>query len=185
MFTYYLNSLHEFREKNLALGQASSRAWLELVAHIIDGQYLVGRAVLHPPAQAGAHRPGAHWERISTENHHQLAMKWVDDVVAKSTKAQEIIFAAVTHNATGWSEFGQEFLHKLQRDAGPDYADALKLIEQSLQGIASAESAATTSGRKVVDSRPRTAGIKSAVKKPASTKVTRATGKIAKVGKTA
>ena len=37
MFTYYLNSLHEFREKNLELGQASTRAWLELVAHFIDG----------------------------------------------------------------------------------------------------------------------------------------------------
>lgn len=183
MFTYYLNSLHEFREKNLALGQASSRAWLELVAHFIDGQYLVGRAVLHPAAQPGEHRPGAHWERVATNDHHELAMKWVDEVVAKTTKAQEIIFAAVAHNATGWSDFGQEFLQKLQHDAGPEYADALKLIEQTMQGIASSESAAMKSARDEVKVIPRPAAKKSTAKKPAVKTLSRPPARGRKAGK--
>lgn len=183
MFTYYLNSLHEFREKNLELGQASSRAWLELVAHLVDGQYLVGRAVLHPAAQPGTLHPGAHWERVSTNNHHELAMKWVNDVVAKTTKAQEIIFAAIAHNATGWSEFGQEFLHKLQRDAGPEYSDALKLIEQTMQGIVSSESAAIKSAGDVVNAIPRPAAKKSVGKKPAAKTVPRVPSKGSKAGK--
>ncbi|MEN9879779.1 MAG: hypothetical protein RIQ55_425 [Pseudomonadota bacterium] len=183
MFTYYLNSLHEFREKNLEFGQASTRAWLELVAHFIDGQYLVGRAVLHPAAHHGEHGPGAHWERVATNDHHELAMKWVDDVVAKTTKAQEIIFAAVAHNATGWSEFSQEFLHKLEHDASPEYAEVLKLIEQAMQGIASTESAAMKSARDLVKAIPRPVAKKSVTKRPSAKAVSRVPGKNSKAGK--
>ncbi len=169
MFTYYLSSLHEFREKNLELGQASTRAWMEVVAHLIDGQYLIGRAVLHPAAlQADTHHPGAHWEQVTTNDHHHLAMKWMDEAVAKATKAQEIVFAAFAHNATGWSEFGQEFMRKLQRDAGPEYAEALKLIDQTMRDIASAESAAMKSARGVVQVTPRPAAKKAVAKKVAT-----------------
>ena len=184
MFTYYLKSLHVFREKNLELGQASTRAWLELVAHFIDGQYLVGRAVLHPAVQPGDHRPGAHWERVESNDHHELAMKWVDDVVAKTTKAQEIIFAAVAHNATGWSEFGQEFLHKLQHDAGPEYTDVLQLVEQTMQGIVASESVAMASAREVVNTPTVTAAKKITAKKKAAKTPVRAMGKAGKTGKT-
>lgn len=171
MFTYYLSSLHEFREKNLELGQATTRAWLEIMAHLVDGQYLIGRAVLHPATPQPDHHAGAHWERVTTNNHQELVMKWIDEGMVKATKAQEIVFAAFAHNATGWSEFGHEFMRKLQRDAGPEYADALKLIDKTMQDIASAESTALHSARAAVQV-PR--ARKPVPKKPAAKKSTKA-----------
>lgn len=150
MFTYYLNSLHEFREKNLEFGEATTQAWLEIMAHLINGQYLIGRAVLHPAGSQTAHHPGAHWESAATNDHHELMMKWIDESVVKANKAQEIVFAAFAHNATGWHDFGHEIVRKLQRDAGPEYADALKLIDSTMREIASAESTALKSAVNVV-----------------------------------
>ena len=176
MFTYYLSSLHQYREKNLELGQATSRAWMEIVAHLIDGQYLIGRAVLHPATPAQPHHVGAYWERESVNDHQELVMKWLDEGVAKAVKAQEIIFAAFTHHATGWEDFGHEFLRKLQRDIGPEYADALKVIDQTMQGIASAESTALQSARNAVvvpQTIRKPAAKKAAVKKPAAKKPAR------------
>ena len=181
MFTYYLSSLHEYREKNLELGQATSRAWMEIVAHLIDGQYLIGRAVLHPATSVQPHHAGAHWEHETVNDHQELVMKWLDEGVAKAAKAQEIIFAAFTHHATGWGDFSHEFLRKLERDVGPEYADALKIMDQTMQSIATAESTALQSARGAVSvpkttRRPaakRAAVKKSAASKPAAKKPTR------------
>lgn len=174
MFTYYLSSLHEYREKNLELGQATSRAWMEMVAHLIDGQYLIGRAVLHPAIPILEHHAGAHWQRETVNDHQELVMKWLDEGVAKATKAQEIVFAAFTHHAAGWETFGHEFLRKLQRDVGPEYTEALQMMDQTLQGIASAESTALESAHNAVTV-PKTiskpAAKKAAVKKPAARKL--------------
>lgn len=173
MFTYYLSSLHEFREKNLDLGRATSRAWMEIVAHLIDGQYLIGRAILHPATPALPHHAGAHWEHETVNDHQELVMKWLDESVEKATKAHEIFFAALTHHATGWEDFGHEFLRKLQRDVGPEYADALALIDQTLQGVASAEATALQSARNVVNTptmRSKLAAKTSAPRRPAAKK---------------
>lgn len=157
MFTYYLSSLHELREKNLELSRATTQAWLEVMAHLIDGHYLIGRAVLHPAATPlESHHAGLHWEKVSTNDHQELVMKWLDEGIAKATKAQEIIFAAFTHHTAGWSELGHELVQKLQRDAGPEYADALQFIDQAMRGAAMAESAALNIARQSAKA-PRTA----------------------------
>lgn len=140
MFTYYLSSLHEYREKNLELSQTTMRAWLDIMAHVIDGQYLIGRAVLHPASyHSDAHYAQAHWERVTVNDHQELMMKWIDESVAKATYIQEIVYAALAHNVTGWSEFGHELVRKLQKDIGPEYADTLQLIDNAISEIVTSE----------------------------------------------
>lgn len=171
MFPYYLSTLHKLREKNLQLGQATTQAWLDLAAHIIDGQYLVGHAILNQPVSGiDAHHPGGHWEREG--EHQQLALKWANEAVARTTKVQEIIFAAVLHSATNWQDLGHELLNKLQHDVAPEYADALKLIEQAMQDIASAESAAKKTANGILIAPSRLPAKKPPTKKPAAKKRT-------------
>ena len=151
MFTYYLSSLHELREKNIVLSHATTHAWLEIVAHLIDGQYLIGRAILHPAlAPMASSHPDLHWEKVSHDDHQELVMKWFDEGVSKAAKAQEIVFAAFTHHATGWGEIGHELMQKLQRDAGPEYVDALRFIDKTMHDVVTAESAALHTARQVV-----------------------------------
>ncbi|MGV1016532.1 MAG: hypothetical protein ACOYBW_04040, partial [Fluviibacter phosphoraccumulans] len=50
MFAYYLKSLHNLREQNLELGKTTSQAYLDLVFSYLEGQYLLGKALLHPSA---------------------------------------------------------------------------------------------------------------------------------------
>lgn len=157
MFTYYLSSLHELREKNLALSHATTHAWLEIMAHLIDGQYLIGRAILHPATTPlASHHPDLHWEKVRHDDHQELVMKWLDEGVSKAAKAQEIVFAAFTHHATGWGEIGHELMQKLQRDAGPEYVEALRFIDKTMQDVVTAESAALHTARQVVKT-PRVA----------------------------
>ena len=178
MFTYYLSSLHELREKNLELSRATTHAWLEVMAHMIDGQYLIGRAILHPATQQlGSHHPGAHWERVGDKDHQELVMKWLDEGVAKTAKAQELIFAAFTHHATGWGQLGHELVRKLQYDAGPEFADALKLIDQTMQDVVSTESAALQKAHQAMKV-PR-AAVKASAKKTNTTTTTSAPVKTA------
>lgn len=98
-------------------------------------------------------------------------MKWLDEGAAKTAKAQEMIFAAFTHHATGWGELGHELVRKLQRDAGPEFADALKLIDQTMKDVVSAESAALQTARQAMK------GTRVAVKAPAKRPVKRAEAK--------
>lgn len=183
MFTYYLSSLHELREKNLELNRATTHAWLEVMAHVIDGQYLVGRAILHPAAhQLGSHHPGAHWEMGSNSDHQELVMKWLNEGVAKTAKAQELIFAAFTHHATGWGELGHELVRKLQKDAGPEFTAALKMIDQTMHDVVSAESSVLESARQVAKS-PSVVVKAPAVKTFANTSAKPATKRAARARK--
>ena len=156
MFTYYLNTLHEFHEKSLTLGHAMSCAWTEMITHMVDGQYLIGRVVLHPATLQLESPSDALWAGVGGNAHQKLVMEWVDEGAAKITRLQAIAFAVFGHNAAGWGAFGHEFVSKLKRDAGPDYAEALNLIDKTLQDVVSVESAVLKSagaGAKV----PRTA----------------------------
>lgn len=140
MFNYYLTSLHEFREKNLALGKATSEAWLAVVAHLLDGQYLIGKVTLHPPTpQPGFGHPGAHWEVIQNEDHKDLVLKWIDDGIAKANRVQEFLFASFKHNATGWSALTHEAMDKLRHDTAPEFADTIGFIDKTMTAIAETE----------------------------------------------
>lgn len=140
MFNYYLASLHEFREKNLALGRSTSKAWLAFVAHMLDGQYLIGKAALHPPTlQPDFGHPGAHWEIKQNEDHKDLVLKWIDDGIAKANQVHETIFASLEHNTTGWSTMTHEAMDKLRHDTAPEFAATVGLIDKTMKAIAETE----------------------------------------------
>lgn len=168
MFTYYINSLHDFREKNLEFGKAATEAWMEVLAHLIEGQYILGQVILHPSANPeGEHHPDVHWERVLDKNQHQhLVMKWMDDGVEKANRLRDALVTTFSHQATGWNDFTGELIQKLKADAGPEYAEALALMGQALDNIAATESATLKAAQQVA---------KNAVavsKKPAAAKAT-------------
>lgn len=153
MLTFYMNSLHDFREKNLEFGKAATEAWMEVLAHLMEGQYLLGQVMLHAaPAEGGEHHPGIHWERVLDKNQHQhLVMKWMDDGVEKANRLRDVLVSTFSHQATGWNTLTGELIQKLKSDVGPEYTEALTLMGKTLDNIAATETATLMAAQNVVD----------------------------------
>lgn len=144
MFILYLNTLHRHHEKTLALGKRSSDTYLAVLSNMVDGQFRMAMAMLHPIiSNANAAQPIAHWEYLpNAENHKHLAMHWLTENKEKLDEFNHVLLAMVEHHTSGWSVIANEFLTKLQADAAPEFKELLGLGKATVEQLAATESAA-------------------------------------------
>lgn len=142
MFVIYLNTLHSHHEKGLALGKRSSDAYLAILSNIVDGQFRMAMAMLHP-VMSGANSTQliAHSEYLpNAEHHQQLAIQCLAECKEKLDEFNNTLLAIVEHHTSGWSMVSNELLTKLQTDAVPELKAWLNLAKTTVAQAAAAES---------------------------------------------
>lgn len=96
MFSYYLKSLHNFREQNLEVGKATSQACMELVSSGIEGQYVLSKAMLHQGVRSiSDQNPDleSFWSmRFDDEEQQALILNWIDAHVEKKQSSTSFDF---------------------------------------------------------------------------------------------
>jgi hypothetical protein len=143
MFAYYLKSLHNLREQNLELGKTTSQAYLDLVSSYLEGQYLFGKALLHPSARSlNPKKPDldSFWSVHSDDGtHHKLILKWFDHHLEKNTQFNQLLLEAVQQHAAGLNALTDELVSKLKRDLPEEFAGNLNSLKAALASVTEAE----------------------------------------------
>lgn len=120
MFAYYLKSLHIYREQNLDVGNATAQACLDLISSYIEGEYLIGKAMLHQGVRTLDFNHPDLKAFLSVdfddEAHQRLILQWFDLHVARSNHFNQMIFDVTKQHIVGANSLVSEFNEKLNRD---------------------------------------------------------------------
>ena len=145
MFAYYLKSLHNLREQNLELGKTTSQAYLDLVSSYLEGQYLLGKALLHPSTHRlneGKPDLDSFWSVHADDGTHQkLMLKWFDHHLEKNTQFNQLLLEAVQQHAAGFNALTDELVSKLKKDLPEAFAGNLNSVTAALATVTQAEDA--------------------------------------------
>lgn len=143
MFSYYLKSLHNYREDNLEVGKATSQACLDLVSSCIEGQYIFSKAMLHQGVRTFNGNQSdleSFWSiRFDDDMHQQLMLNWFDAHVEKNNHLHQLFLDAIKQHASGLNALTTELLFKLKRDLPEVYADNLDTVKAALASVTEAE----------------------------------------------
>lgn len=143
MFAYYLKSLHKYHEQNLNLNNETAKASISLLLSLLEGHYLIQKAMLHQRVTQMPHRTYGNEPYLAIqfdEGFHEDSFKnWIDSVMNKSTHMNHLVIESFQHPYTGLNSITGEFLANLKRDLPKEFSEELDSIRLGVESLTEAE----------------------------------------------
>lgn len=152
MFGYYLKSLHNYHEQNMDLGNATSQAYVDVISSYLEGQYLLGKAMLHPGVRTlDQSKPDleSFWAlRFDDEMHQCLILRWFGKHLEKNNEFNKRLLDAVQQHACGLNALTAELVSNLERDLPIEFSGNFDSFKTAVDSVTQAEIALVTAAEK-------------------------------------
>jgi len=136
MFSYYLKSLHSYREQHLDAGKATFLACLDVASSYVEVQYAFSQAILHQGMRPlTMSEPGLKkfWSvSFDDDTHQELLQNWIMVHLEKINHLHQLLVDSSALHAIGFNALIMELVGKLKHDLPVGCEAGLESIKEAL-----------------------------------------------------